>query len=401
MRGVILVVLLYATQAHAEIYQCIDKYGRVAFQPAPCEPSSQSSKKIELKGLLEKQNRHANPHPDNTILNKNLLQNPAFGHAFDHWATPADVHWLEGAGFRNSGVLQMAARKPPQDKYIHETVVSQCVPIENGTMFSLGGRFRHEGRPLKQHANRMRVIWYESLDCTSGGQFGWFIEPRDVTGWQLLRHDKLKPALSAKAAKVEIMQNGRHSNNAKGYWDNVYLMATELSAAPGRQPGYVLPAGFDFIENGDFRRDVKGWHRGWPNTWSGSTGNHGVGAARVTASSNKGSIGRGALQQCVNFGASQRFHVGASFKHGDTSTQQGSARLRVTWYEKGDCRGRAKTDLRWIDPETDKTGWQALRLDNMKAAKGSISAKVELIQSILGSGTYHAYWDDVYFITAE
>ena len=52
----------------------------------------------------------------------------------------------------------------------------------------------------------------------------------------------LKPALSARAAKIEIMQNGRYSNHARAYWDNVFFMATELTEAPGRQASYVLPA---------------------------------------------------------------------------------------------------------------------------------------------------------------
>lgn len=402
MRGVVFIVLLFTAQAHADIYQCVDKNGHVVFQPVACGPDSQSSKKIELDRLLKKQNRVADPHTANTMLNKNLLSNSAFENELVNWKTQRDVHWLADAGLNNSGVLQMAARKPPQDKYIHETVVSQCVPIENGAKFSIGGRFRHEGRPLKDHANRIRVYWYESLDCTTGGQFGWFAEPKDVTGWQSPRYDNLKPALSARAAKIEIMQNGRYSNNAKAYWDNVFFMATELTESPGRQAGYVLPAGFDFIENGDFRRDVSAWHKGWTINWAGYTGHRGVGAAKVSTSSDKSSIGREALSQCVDFGsANQRFNVGASFKHGDTSTQKGGARLRVSWYEKANCRGRVKTDPNSKDPEDNVKGWQLLRLDGMQAAKGSTSARVQLIQSIRGPGSYHAYWDDVYFKAVE
>lgn len=402
MRGVIFIMLTWVVQAHADIYQCVDRDGHVVFQPVACDPDSKTSKKFDVEALLRKQNSHPNPHPDNTILNKNLLKNPAFENALHGWKTPADAHWLAKTGLNDSGVLQMAAPEPPQDKYIHETVISQCVPIENGAKFSLGGRFRHEGRPLKNNANRIRVYWYESLDCTTGGQFGWFAEPKDVTGWQSPRYDNLKPALSARAAKVEIMQDGRHSNRAKAYWDNVFFMATELNKAPGRLAGYVLPTGFDFIENGDFRRDVSAWHKGWTINWVGYTGHQGVGAVKVSTSSTKSSIGKEALSQCVDFGsANQRFNIGASFKHGDTSTQKGGARLRVSWYEKPYCHGRVKTDPHSVDPDDNAQGWQLLRLDGMQAAKGSTSARLELIQSIRGPGSYHAYWDDVYFKAAD
>jgi hypothetical protein len=273
------------------------------------------------------------------------------------------------------------------------------VPIQDGVKFSLGGHFHHEGRPIKTRANRLRVIWYESRDCTSGGQYGTYVEPRDVTGWQRLSRENITPALSANAARVEIMQNGRYSNLARGYWDNVFLVATEVSTAVADKPGYSLPPDFDFIENGDFRRDLSAWRTGWKSEWVGYTGHSHSGAIKVNASSSKGSIGRGAFSQCVNFGASGHFVMGASFKRGDTSTQKGSGRLRVTWYEQGDCRGRAKTD-RHIDPD-DSSGWQTLRLDNLQAAPGAISAKVEIIQSILGPGDFSAYWDDVYFMTSR
>ena len=71
--------------------------------------------------------------------------------------------------------------------YVHETVVSQCVVLNGGSKFGLSARFKSLGTPLKVSANRVNVIWYESSDCTSGGQWGAYIEPKKFkAGWQNL-----------------------------------------------------------------------------------------------------------------------------------------------------------------------------------------------------------------------
>lgn len=400
LKIMVLFILAFANNAFSDIYKCVDVEGHVVFQPAACSGQSRKAEKIDIERLLGKQNHVTAPEKRNSALRKNLLRNPKFEQQLDGWQVPADAHWLPEQGVNGSGVLQLAARKPPEDKYIHETIVKQCVPIADGVKFTLGGYFHHEGRPSSQHANRIRVIWYESLDCTTGGQYGTYVEPRDVTGWQRLSRANITPALSAKAAKVEVMQNGRYSSGAKGYWDKVFLVATEVSTAIQDKPGYVLPAGFDFIENGDFRRDLSAWRTGWKTEWVGYTGHSYTGAIKVIASSSKGSIGAGAFSQCVNIGASSHFDVGASFKRADTSTQKGGGRLRVTWYQEDDCRGRAKTSVRSADPD-DSKGWQALHVDGLQAAAQSTSVKIELIQTIAGRGEFSAYWDDVYFKTSR
>lgn len=396
---IVLLSLVAVPSVFADIYKCIDPDGHMVFQPAECSGQSRPAGKVDVERLLGKQNSVATQTHVDSALRKNLLHNPKFEQHLDSWQVPADVQWLPDRGVNGTGVLQISARKPPEDKYIHETVIKQCVPISDGVKFTLGGYFHHEERPLKQNANRLRVIWYESLDCTKGGQYGSYVEPRDVTGWQRLAREGLTPALSAKAALVEIMQNGRYTNGATAYWDKIFLVATEVSTVVSTKPGYHLPADFDFIENGDFRRDLSAWQMGWKSEWVDYTGHHFTGAIKVTASSNTGSTGRGAFNQCVNFGASSRFVMGASFKRADTSTQKGSGRLRVIWYAKGDCQGAAKIGQS-VDPDDSKE-WQALRVDDLQAAPGSISARLEIIQSILGPGEFSAYWDDIYFKTGQ
>jgi len=391
----IIVLLCLCNNAVADIYQCKDKAGRAVFQSSPCGEQDQQTNVISNQKLLSKQNRVGPTNRASSIVGKNLLHNPGFEQQLKNWNTQQDVQWLPTQGLNGSGVVTINARKPPQDRYIHETKINQCVPIQNGSEFTLAGQFHHQGRPVKQNANRLRIYWTTSLDCLSGGQFGGYVEPKDITGWQRLSRQKLIPSLGAKTALIELMQNGRYSNNAKAYWDNINLIPTKVSARVSKTPGYSLPAGFDFIENGDFRRNLKSWRTGWQAQWVGFTGHAYTGAIKITASSTKSSIGKGAFSQCINMGNSSHFNVGASFKRGDTSTQKGGARLRITWYAKDDCRGRAKTD-RHQDP-TDAKGWQRLQLNNLKSSTGARSVKVEAIQTVAGKGQFVAYWDDVYF----
>lgn len=396
----LVVVGFFAGSVSADIYKCADKNGRVFYQNEECGDGATKLGKIRAagSGSGQQQNGNKSDAANESILNKNLLSNSGFENHLIKWKFKTDVTWRAGIGTNGSAALQLHARKPPDDKYIHETVVSQCVPIGNGVKFKLGGSFMYEGHPLKNHANRLRVYWYESLDCMKGGQFGHYVQPKSVPGWQHLSRDGLTPALLAKAAKIEIKQNGRYTNNGKAYWDDIYLVATEISNATPRKPGYRLPIGFDFIENGHFSQNISGWRTGWKSEWVSYAGHKNLGAIKVTAWSTKSSIGRGAFNQCVNFGAGGTFNLGASFKRDTTSTQKGNARLRVTWYEQSDCHGRAKTTPRHVDPD-ESYGWQSLQVKNLKAAPGSVSVRIELIQTVSGPGEHIAYWDDIYFKT--
>lgn len=393
-------VIFIAGSLYAEVYKCVGNDRLVTYQTEACDEAATELGKIHVAAPEQKEDDKKEAVIKQSILNKNLLNNPDFENHLIHWKFKTDVAWRDGIGLNGTAVLQLHARKPPDNKYIHETVVSQCLPIENGIKFKLGGNFMYEGHPLKDHANRLRVYWYESLDCTTGGQFGTFVQPKSVPGWQTLSSVDIKPALLARAAKVELMQNGRYSNNSKAYWDNIYLVATEVSDIKPGKPGYHLPAGFDFIENGQFTRDIAGWRTGWKSKWVGYAGYDNYGAIKVTAWSTKNSKGMSAFNQCVNFGAGGTFDVGASFMRDMTSTQKGGGRLRVTWYELVDCKGRAKTTQRHADPN-ESQGWQSLQINKLKAATGSVSARIELIQTVAGPGEHIAYWDDIYFRTVS
>lgn len=400
----VFLTIFFTGYANANTYKCLDEQGRVFYQQNPCDTvdaqpyrvdgftkptpadKQQAPQSTEVRQIPTAQNMNA--------LGSNLLRNPDFEQQLSHWYTVSDANWLPDRGENGSGVLLIQARKPPEDKYIHETVVAQCVPIGEGVEFTLGGSFRHEGSPIKDYANRLRVYWFESPDCTTGGQYGTYVEPKRVSGWQTIAQQKIKPTLHAKSARVEIMQNGRFSNGGKGYWDNVHLVVTNISNQQAPSAGYRLPADFDFIENGGFNKDLSAW-RSWYSSWTGTEGHRYPGALKVTLTSTGGGMGTGVSQQCVNYGANKHFEAGASFRHSESNLQSGTGRFRITWYELTDCHGRNKAGLS-SQPDNSE-GWQRLKITNLVAPDGTNSALIELIQAIDGNGAYTAYWDDVYF----
>lgn len=340
----------------------------------------------------------------------NLLKNSHFTNEFSFWRAHEDTKWMPQGGPDQSGSLRINAKRPPEDPYVHETEVSQCVPIGDGVVFKMGARFKHEGIPQKNHASRVNVVWYESLNCTTGGQWGGYAEPKLVYGWQRIESKNLQPALNARAAKIEIVQSGRGSVDTsnpskitKAHWDDVYLTVTKL--ADKNKPGpvvnneHTLPLNQNHIVNGSFDKDVSGWKKGyWDNQWIGSEGDGKPGAINVRAISTRGGMGTGAFTQCVNIGANKRFKAGASFKKDSESTQEGGARLRVTWYEKENCGGRGKTSGNHADSEKNKTGWQKLVINKLHAPKNSTSVLIDVIHSIEDSGESSAFWDDIYFV---
>lgn len=305
----------------------------------------------------------------------------------------------------DSGGLSIQAEIPPEDKYIYETVVSQCIVLGEGEKFQLKGQFKaekvHSGKYAKKakFANRANVIWYESLDCSSGGQYGSYIEPKNIYGWQSLSGAHLKPAFKAKAAKITLVQRGRYARGFKGYWDNIEFVVTEVlqqsnKAVTKPNSKYTLALNQNYLKNGDYNTDISSW-RGSRAKWS-FIGNKSPGSSKVTFESKKGGFGTSAMNQCVNIGENTKFNFGASVKKDETSSVDGGGRIRVTWNDKENCSGRSKTDVNWADIKNSKE-WQNLNVNQLIAPSGSQSVLIELIQSIAGSGTFSVYWDDLYF----
>ena len=355
--------------------------------------------------VLEK-NTQSHQNQNDGLLGKNLLKNASFENEFLDWHVPLGVSWSDNEGVNSSGVVVIQADIPPEDRFTHETKMWQCVLLPNGEKFQLKGEFKTEEVLSDKYAenapfvNRVNVIWYESKNCASGGQYGWFIEPKNIYGWQSLKSVHLKPAFKAIAAKITIVQRGRYARGYKGYWDNISFAVSEVfqpsSQVVGKpDPRYTLMLNENYIRNGEFNNGVADWSARRAQ-WS-TVGNQAPGSAKVTFNSEKGSFGSGAMNQCVNVGENTKFDFGASVKRDEASTQSGGGRIRVSWNEKENCMGRVKADVHWADIDKERKGWQILEARGLIAPSGTQSVHIELIQSIAGPGTYSVFWDDVYF----
>lgn len=397
-------LISFSTISYAEIFQCTDQSGKTIFKDKECNSDEVLQNKTDAVSTMEKMNVSPAYVDNAQSLGKNLLKNPGFEDKLVDWIMPRGASWSDNKGASTSGGLIIQSEIPPEDEYVHETTASQCVVLGSGTKFQLKAQFKAEKvfrdkyADTAKFANRVNVIWYESLDCTTGGQFGWFVEPENTYGWQTLSSRELDPAFHAKAAQITIVQKGRYSIGYKGYWDNISFAATEVSDQLNdkvEQPHskYTLAPNKNYVKNGGFTYDLAGW-RGWKAKWS-YYGNRLPGSAKVTFESKK-TYGAGALDQCVNIGKNTLFELGASVKKDKKSTQSGGVRIRVSWNEKENCKGRIKGDNKVADIK-DVVGWQQLEVNNLIAPVGTHSAHIELIQSIAGPGRFSVYWDDVYF----
>ena len=390
----------------ANIFQCVDpETGETVFKDKECEGTEVLEKTIELKSDSKKVTITPSRSDNSNPLGKNLLRNASFENKLIDWRHPIGALWSKTQGVSNSGGLSIQAEIPPEDKYIHETVVSQCVILGEGEKFQLKAQFKAEkvysGKYAEKakFANRANVIWYESLDCTSGGQYGGYIEPKNIHGWQSLSGGHLKPAFKAKAAKITIVQRGRYARGYNGYWDNIAFVASEVFEQSNKQnikpnSKYTLPLNENYLKNGDFNTDITSW-RGWKAKWS-YVGNKAPGSSRVTFESKKGGFGTGAMSQCVNIGENTKFAFGTSVKIDETSTQKGGGVIRISWNDKENCSGRSKAGRTRVKIK-DIQGWQHLKSDYLIAPSGTHSVHLELIQTIAGSGEFSVFWDDVYF----
>ena len=405
---VLLFIFLSVTPvSYADAYKCISDAGETVYRDRECISNEKLEKKIIFEVKTKNDSGLSSDVDENSPLGENLLKNHSFENQLIDWRIPLGAVWTNDGGVNNGGALIIHTDQAPDDKYIHETVVSQCVPLSTGEKFKLSAEFRGLKTPLAAHANRANVIWYESIDCTTGGQWGGFIEPKKhIHIWQKISSNNLTPALGAKSAKITIVQNGRYHNNADAYWDNIVFTPTEMFVQSEQDSSFTIdesstmPLGNNQVLNGGFDRDISSWRPGWPTEWSGIHGDSLPGSAKVRAQSAYGTIGAGAFSQCVNFGSNTNFEMGASYRSDENSSQKGSGRLRITWYGDENCGGRAKTDTNHADPE-DVSGWQKLRISGLQAPPNSASAKIEIIQTVLGKGQHTVHWDDIYISAVE
>ncbi len=399
-RILLCVVIIIPWSLQAEIYQCKSDDGKTIYKDQPCA-ASESLKKIITPEKIDKNITILQPRTvDNRPLGENLIRNHDFESKLQEWRIPLGALWALDGGYKKSGALIIQARHPADDNNIHETTVKQCVTLNQATKYEFAAKFKSEKPPSYSYANRANIIWYRSLDCTIGAQFGTYLEPAQFKrGWTNLS-TTVKPALNSRAASIEIVQNGRFSNNSKAYWDNLTLHASEIFEStsdinPELSLQDTLPLNTNHLKNATFDHDVTEWRQSWKTEWTGIEGNSKKGATKVTVFSKKNSIGRMAIAQCVNIGNNRFFEFGGSFKHNQASARKVGGRLRVAWFGNRNCSGSLQSG-EWVDIKPEQ-GWQHLKLSNISSPDNAMSAQVSAVQTILEKGKFYGYWDDMYF----
>ncbi len=79
-----------------------------------------------------------------------MVKNPSFDKDLNEWLVPENSWWSQNAGKLGSGAAVIQAIKPPNDKYIHETSIEQCVQLSGNGDHGFSVDLRLEGLPIKK-----------------------------------------------------------------------------------------------------------------------------------------------------------------------------------------------------------------------------------------------------------
>ena len=237
-----------------------------------------------------------------------------------------------------------------------------------------------------------------------GGQYGGYLEPNlEKQVWQKLLDLELTPSLGARSAQIRLEQRQDGNNNAQVYWDNVVFTIVKNGGDAGystfERSGDSLPAGENYIKNASFDANLDHWRpqRSKRLNWQSSTdGASGVIVASLSNSRESG-MGTGSFKQCVNFGSEKSFQLGARVKVDPQSLQKGGGRLRATWYQDPNCKGRYRGARHHADVDKSTVGWQTLNVSELIPLPGSTSVSIGVVHSIEGAGEHILFWDDFYF----
>ncbi|MCG8671153.1 MAG: hypothetical protein MI867_17235 [Pseudomonadales bacterium] len=334
----------------------------------------------------------------------NLINNYDFDHGLSAWIpkydTDAFSHVTEDSVEQN-GVLQVVTSPPlnPVKNRIYSAALNQCVKLRDGIEYRFAASFKAVGDYLSKHANRVNLIWYQSDDCTTKGQFGEYLEPVDDRyGWQRMER-KVTRSLNAKAALIEISQNKVSANNVPALWDAIELVPLSFKKQVSLKSmnQYTLPIGTNYLKNSTFSEDLEHWRHSGDTTWASDEGVDALGAARLAIFSDKGGYGAHNFSQCVNLGSPRVFAFGAHVKVDPTSTYEGGGILRLSWYEGLKCKGRSQSGFKQDRVEYVQ-GWQSIGVDQVVAPENAVSARVSFTRGINDSGNFAYFVDDVFFV---
>ena len=123
----------------------------------------------------------------------NLIINGDFESALNNWQLKLPVGLEQTVSVDATNALFMNAPFFERKGYVHQVSAQQCVTIGDAGLFTVKAQFRYETLPLKSLGHRLSLIWFENDTCSKGGQFGSYLEPDIIPGWQKLSKDSLNP----------------------------------------------------------------------------------------------------------------------------------------------------------------------------------------------------------------
>lgn len=345
--------------------------------------------------------------PSSLAASKSLLVNGDFEANLQGWDYKSGIYWSDNGGQGGSAALLINAPEIIRDSnVIYSKAASQCVNITGTSIYAVEASFRYLDRlPIRPSVNRVHMYWYDGLDCAYGGQYAGYLEPSlELNRWQRMTNRKLVPALGARSWKIKLEQRQDGNNNAEAIWDDIVFVELKSSArttiSETGSKELTLGVGENYLKNPGFDDDRIHWkpERSKRLQWrpSSSLASGGVMAATLPNDRDSG-IGTGSFDQCVNFGVESRFEFGAKVKIDPSSTIKGGGRLRPTWYEGLNCKGRYRGSNSHADVDKMSADWQSLQVKDLSPAKGSKSVKISVIHSIEGRGEHTMLWDDFYF----
>ena len=160
-----------------------------------------------------------------TSLGENSVVNGDFDLSVDSWRLSEGwpVAW---SGAEGNGSVRVTAISESGSK--GRDVFSQCMSVSGNQALELGGSFKKDNRSTQSGGGRIRVSWYEQLDCVGGGKIdkNW-VSSQDKLGWQQLRTGVLTAPPKAQSGRVSIIQSVDGSGEFIAHWDNLYLKATQ------------------------------------------------------------------------------------------------------------------------------------------------------------------------------
>ena len=160
-----------------------------------------------------------------TPSGENSVINGDFDLSVDSWQLSEGwpVVW---SGAEGNGSVRVTAISENGSK--GRGVFSQCISISGNQSFELGGSFKKDNRSTQGGGGRIRVSWYEQLDCVGNGKVDTnSASPQDKLGWQQLRTGVLAAPPKAQSGRVSIIETVDGSGEFTAYWDNLYLKATQ------------------------------------------------------------------------------------------------------------------------------------------------------------------------------